>query len=329
MTSSDPAYIGADMLDTIVIGAGMAGIACAQALTEAGRQVLILDKGRGIGGRMATRRVTSAWGTMRFDHGAQYFTVGHPAFAAMLASLPGAVAAWDAAGQRDRQRYVGTPGMAGLPRALAEGLDVRQGVEATALRPRAEGWEVVTLDHRFAAARVVLTVPAPQVAALIGVNHPLSLMLAAVEMAPCLTLMAAFPAHSPAPFISLRSENGPLAWIAQDSTKPTRPEFATAWVAQANPDWSVAYLEEDQDSIVARMLPLLCDSIGTAPEYALYSAAHRWRYARVTVPLGRPFLQDAGSRLYLGGDWCLGPRVEAAWQSGTAIAHNILELETV
>jgi predicted NAD/FAD-dependent oxidoreductase len=52
--------------------------------------------------------------------------------------------------------------------------------------------------------------------------------------------------------------------------------------------------------------------------------AHRWRYARVTKALGLPFLRSADAAVYLGGDWCIGARVEAAWDSGTAIANDIL-----
>jgi predicted NAD/FAD-dependent oxidoreductase len=59
-------------------------------------------------------------------------------------------------------------------------------------------------------------------------------------------------------------------------------------------------------------------------QYVTATAVHRWRYARVTASLGQPFLRDAGGSLYLGGDWCIGPSVEAAWTSGTAIANDLL-----
>ena len=308
---------------TVIIGAGMAGLACAQALAVAGHAPLILDKGRGLGGRMATRRVTLAGGEASFDHGAQYVAARSPEFAQFLAALPDAAAVW--ADGAARPHHVGLPGMSGLPRAMARGQVVRQGVEVTALRPVAGGWQIAAGAQDIAATRVVLTVPAPQVAALLGgADHPLAAPLADVAMAPCLTLMAAFPSDAPRPFVSRTSEDHPLAWIGQDSTKPGRSGHVTTWVAQAGPDWSTAYLDDDRQAIAARMLPLLCDAIGADPACALYAAAHRWRYARVTAPLGRPFLRSDDGGLYLGGDWCLGPRVEAAWQSGRAIARAML-----
>lgn len=308
--------------DIVIIGAGMAGLACARRLAGAGRASLVLDKGRGIGGRMATRRMALAGGEVRFDHGAQYVTAKDAGFAALLDGLPGAVAVWNDGAALPH--HVGLPGMSGLPRAMAEGLDVRLGVEVTALRQAGQGWEVHAGGERLTARKIVVTVPAPQVAGLLGAAHPLCARLAHVEMAPCLTLMAAFAQDAPRPFVSSQSDTHPLSWIAQDSTKPGRSAAVATWVAQANPEWSAQHLEEDRDAIANRMLPLLCAVIGAKPDTVLQAAAHRWRFARVTARLGLPSLRSDDATLHLGGDWCLGPRVEAAWQSGDAIARDIL-----
>lgn len=317
---SAPVTVGA-----LIIGAGMAGLACARTLSAAGATPLILDKGRGVGGRMATRRVTLPDGTeVSFDHGAQYMSARLPGFAALLEALPVSVARWD--GGSNGPCHVARPGMSALPRAMAAGLDIRQRVTVTSVRPIHDGWEVIAGNARWQAAHVVITVPAPQVPALLGEDHPCAAALADVSMAPCLTLMAAFPTDAPRPFVARASDDHPLGWIAQDSTKPGRAgATATTWVAQARPDWSAAYLEHPPEAIAARMLPLLCAEIGVDPASALHASAHRWRYARVTEPLGTPFLRCANGRLWLGGDWCLGPRVSAAWQSGTTIARCMLE----
>ena len=195
-------------------------------------------------------------------------------------------------------------------------------MQVTALRPGGAGWRIETGTGSMEVAAVVLTVPAPQAVALLGRDHPLASPLTAVRMDPCLTLMAAFPGDAPRTVLSKGSDSHPLAWIAQDSSKPDRPGAATAWVAQAGPEWSAAHLEDDPSTLTARMLPLLAGRLGLDPALARHATAHRWRYARVAAPLGRPFVKDAG--LWLGGDWCLGARVEAAWQSGTAIAEDML-----
>ena len=359
--------------EVIVVGAGMAGLACARALADHGVAVRVLDKGRGIGGRMATRRVAlpgpDRQTELRFDHGAQYVTARDPGFAAVLdgAAAAGAAAVWDRTGPRPR--FTGLPGMSGLARHLAAGVEVVQGAAVTGLRRTRAGWALHLGATVMTAPRVVLAIPAPQAAALLGAADVapggqaggqagrLLEALAGVRMAPCLTLMAAFPAGG-APDADLRDAGSPdtgpratsplgarflvdadhpLAWIARDSSKPGRtgsgPDAGagtgtdaggvSGWVAQAGPAWSARHLDEAPDAIAARMLPLLAARLGLAPGAARHVAAHRWRYARVETPLGAPFLADAASGLWLAGDWCLGARVEAAWHSGRAVAAAV------
>lgn len=308
--------------DILIIGAGMAGLACARHLTTAGHSPLVIDKGRGTGGRMATRRVSIAGHNLSFDHGAQYFTSRNPAFAAQIAAAGDSVARWDdGAGET---RLVGCPGMASLPRTMAQAINVRPQVEVKNLHQHGSRWHLETTEGAFHARRLVMTIPAPQAARLLGPVHPASASLETVEMAPCLTLMAAFPAEEPKPFASLASQSHPLAWIAQDSTKPGRNASVTGWVAQASPGWSRQHLEETPDTLAPLLLASLAEVIGADPQTAIHAIAHRWRYARVIKALGQPFLRSDDSTLWLGGDWCLGPRVEAAWESGDAIGRDLL-----
>ncbi len=307
------------MIPIVIIGAGIAGLACATRLVRAGRTVVVFDKGRGIGGRVATRRA----GQFQFDHGAQFITAQGTEFAAVLEGLArdGAVVDWDDGS--GRSVAVGNPGMSALAKALAVGLYVRTGTPVTSIKRNGPGWLLQIGETVERAGRVVVTVPAPQVAALIGSEHALIAPLAAVRYAPCLTLMAV--GAGAAPFVTRRDPADALAWIAQDSSKPGRPaEGGTAWVAQAGPQFSEAHLERDMEQVADLMLPLLCDRLGLAPEQMSQAVAHRWRYAAVTAPLGQPFLRNDDATLHLGGDWCIGPRVEAAWTSGSAIADDIL-----
>lgn len=307
------------MIPIVIIGAGIAGLACAKRLADAGLAPVLLDKGRGVGGRVATRRM----GDMQFDHGAQYVTARNAGFAAFLGALgkAGKLADWnDGTG---RSHSVGTPGMSAIPKALGDGLDIRQGMQVARLVQDDEGWELRLDDSVLRSRRVVITVPAPQVAGLLGADHPLVAALSPVQLAPCLTLMAAIAA--PAPFVTWQDPDDPLAWIAHDNSKPGRPQSAAAlWVAQAGEAFSRSHIERDATDIAAAMLPLLCDRLGVTNDRVTQVVAHRWRYARVTQPLGQPFLRSADAALYLGGDWCIGARIEAAWESGTAIAEDIL-----
>ena len=60
----------------VIVGAGICGLVAGRALVETGAEVVVVDKGRSPGGRLATRRV----GDATLDHGAQFFTVRTPTF---------------------------------------------------------------------------------------------------------------------------------------------------------------------------------------------------------------------------------------------------------
>ena len=300
-----------------IIGSGMAGLACAARLAEAGLAPTVFDKGRGIGGRMATRR---AEGAFQFDHGAQVIPCDSDGFRALLdaAGAAGHVAEWDMG--ECRTRAVGTPGMTALAKYVARGLDLHQGTEITALTQTIEGWDLTANKPLGTFDRVICTAPAPQTAKL--ADHALTDPLGAVTYSPSLTLMVALHRALEAPATQADPTDA-LAWIAHDSAKPGRTT-QNCWVAQASTDWSIAHLELSKDEIAARMLDLFLTHHGLDATDVAYAAAHRWRYALVDTPLGQPFVTSADRTLHAGGDWCLGPRIEHAWQSGTAIADDIL-----
>jgi hypothetical protein len=104
-----------------VVGAGLAGLVAASRLTAAGCAVTVFEKSRGLGGRLATRR--SEHGS--FDHGAP--VVHCEAWQVAPLEARAACIRWGEAG------HVGLPGMSGLVRPLAEGLDIRTGTEVTGL----------------------------------------------------------------------------------------------------------------------------------------------------------------------------------------------------
>ena len=307
-----------------IIGAGLAGLACANKLADAGVATVVYDKGRGAGGRLSTRR---AEGGLQFDHGAQYLTARRESFHDVLSASAsdGSAALWNDG--EGLARYVGAPGMNALPKRLGERLDIRQSALVTALRPAEDLWVAAVNDDETAFERIVVTAPAPQAATLLNAAPELASEVAQAQLTPCITLMAAFAPNETRPFVARRDPQDALAWIACDASKPGRPE-TNCWVAQASPEWSMEHLEESPDRLAQRMLPLLCDRLGVGADQVIHASAHRWRYAAVLKPLGKPFARSADGKLYAGGDWCLEARAEAAWISGEAIAQDILASQT-
>src|SRR5512145_2085417 len=160
-----------------VIGAGVAGLTCAAELARADVSVTVLERARGLGGRLATRRR----GAAAYDHGAQFITARSRPFVryVTVARNAGAAAAWRPSITEDGERnwdapiedwYVGMPGMSGIVRPLARGLTLEIGTFVHELLRREDGWELETDTGRrlgpFAA--VIAAVPAPQALSLLA-----------------------------------------------------------------------------------------------------------------------------------------------------------------
>jgi renalase len=329
-----------------VIGAGMAGIACARTLMQAGHAVQVFEKSRGAGGRMSTRR--TEFGS--FDHGAQYFTVRDARFQQALDTSPSLFQPWrantiqvqDGAGRvvaaarpQQQERYVATPGMNALVRHWAEPTQLHLETLVTRLEPDRldpQLWQLQTTgpddSSRVHAGfdAVLLALPSAQALALLracGQLPHVQEQLGQVEVAPCWTLMLAFAqavggsAFGPHWQVA-RSDHHRVAWLAREGSKPAR-EAIERWTVQASPEWSLRHLEDDAERVKAKLLRAFTEVTGirTAPTLA---QAHCWRYAQTLKPLGRSHVWDASRRLGLCGDWCLGRRVEDAFVSGLELA---------
>ena len=270
---------------------------------------------------MSTRALETPAGAAAFDYGAQYMMVREPAFRARMAAwaAAGLVARWPAAGD---DAWVGTPGMSAPVADMAHRLDVRWSSHVTALVREEGGWRLLGeggAEGPFDA--VVVAVPAEQVAPLVAHLAPdMAAASEAVPSRPCWTLVACYAAALSVEADILKGE-GTVGWAARDSAKPDRGGPET-WVIQAGPDWSAAHLEETCGAVTADLLAAFAAIAGTALPEPVATYAHRWRYARS----GRgdaPCHWNGVLRLGVCGDWCIGPRVEAAWRSGTALAAAV------
>lgn len=335
-----------------VIGAGIAGIACARTLVQAGHKVTVFEKSRGAGGRMSTRE-TEFGG---FDHGAQYFTVRDARFEKALATASGMVRPWSANTVRildglgrvvasslppKEAHWVATPGMNALVRQWAQPLLANEGLlfETQVVRLEEDKlspgrWQVQT-EGTGSGSRVhsgfdtvVLAVPAAQAQALLLSSQQgkaLQTEIGRVSVAPCWTLMLAFPqaaqpalAHLGPQWNAARSTHHRIAWVARESSKPGRGPIER-WTVQASPDWSQRHLEDDAERVKAKLLKAFTEVTGirATPPHAV---AFRWRYAQTTEPLGKTHLLDAKAGIGVCGDWCLGHRVEDGFISGLEMA---------
>ena len=323
--------------DSLVIGAGLAGLACARRLADHGRDVCVLDKGRGLGGRLATRRFqgTHVDGTPftdgQADHGAR---VVHPRTAPFAAWLARAEAAGSAAFWPEAGGYVGLPGMSGLVAPLAHGLQITTGTEAISLQRMVDTdvWCVTLADGGLVHARhLVVAIPQPQARQLLDGYPQATTAIAGADMAPAYVAIAGFDQRLPTDLCHARWDHGVIGAVQREAAKPGRTpaagrRTADTWVIEATPDWAAAHINLEKPQGAAHLMAALGPVLGLtgALPQPVYLAGHRWRYARTARALGQPYVHQPDLGLGLCGDWCLGAEADCAFTSGQALADAML-----
>ncbi|MEL6317942.1 MAG: FAD-dependent oxidoreductase [Pseudomonadota bacterium] len=310
-----------------VIGAGLAGLTAARTLAAAGCAPLVLEKSRGVGGRMASRRPFGPEHPLAIDHGApcvsalDWAAADPPGYDAAAHALVG----WPAATSAHAAAAVGAPAMTAPARALAQGLDIRLERAAAAVTRAADGWRVALRAPDGAETvgpfeAVALAVPAPQARALAGAHAPAEATDA--EMTPCWSALAAFaPGDDPAPPADayLAHPVAPIALQVETTAKPGRRRDAgAAFTLYATPEWSAARLELEKPAAAQALFDAAREAAGwrAAP---VHLAGHRWRLARTSRAAGSPFWLAPGGDFGVCGDWRLGPDAAHAVASGRAL----------
>jgi len=314
--------------DVLVIGAGMAGLVAARELVAAGYSVRVVDKGRGTGGRLATRRS----GAATFDHGAQFLLAHEPRFAAALEAWrsAGILEPWGMAeAASGGVRWRGAPSMTAIAKHLARDLDVLLGRRVIALRRAAAGWKADCEDGTaVAAGAIVITAPVPQAlellaASAIDLPAAQSRALGTLDYEPCLVGMVVLdgPSRVPPPgYIAL--EVGPLAWIADNHQKGI--SAVPALTLHATPAFSRAHWDDAREACGRQLVEAASPWLGSP---VLECVVHAWRYARPLRRAERPFVVvDNDPPLLMAGDAFGGPDAEGAAMSGWAVARALQQL---
>lgn len=347
-------------LPIVVVGAGLSGLVAARLLVAAGYPVQILEKSRGTGGRLNTRRE----GALQLDRGVRYWSDRGALSRQLRRGLVrrGVLGPWTSPaycldGQGNRTvltgaRYVAPSGLSAIAKALATDLTVAFNRRAIALdtlslaqgawrircdRPRPDA-SPEPPDH-YEARALLLTAPAPQTADLLdslGTLEPeCAHYFANVAYGPCLTVTAGYGMAvdlDAAPWqgwgsITFEGDRA-LAWLSREDRKQAdAPEAAI--VLQSTAAGAEPYMDLDGAALAAAgpaLLKWASDRTALPLDQADWVRVHRWRYGTVQQAAGVPCLILGGDRwppLVCAGDWCLGDGIEAALQSGVAAAQYL------
>lgn len=320
------------MTQILLIGAGLSGLAAARELKRSGHQAIVVDKGRGVGGRMATRRE----GDATFDHGAQFFT-------ARSAEFQKEVQDWQSAGVAEKwfngfpspdnkkpddhyPRYCGTTGMTGIAKWLARDLEVRLDEEIQSLRRDENGWTAQSrAGAEYSGAQLLLTAPLPQSLTLFdssGQTLPDATrgVLQSVTFEPCFAVLAILKSASKIPAPGALYLNGePISWIADNFQKGVSAGEGAITIHSTGAFARVHY-DEDQNKVGEMLLD-------AAREYSDLEVAsfqvRRWRYAKPENPLDVGIAHVPELNVCFTGDALNGAKVEGAFLSGLMAAGVI------
>lgn len=317
-----------DAQTVTVVGAGMAGLTAARALSESGHPVHVFEKARSVGGRLATRRI----GDATLDHGAQFFTVRTEQFASLVrnAKAEGVVHEWCrgfSAGADGFPRYAVRGGMNHLAKHLARGLDVTLGTQVEQVAPHRGGWRVSHGGSSTDSDALVLTAPMPQNLALldaggVALDRDLRDRLDQIAYHPTLALLTSLDRQPAVPEPGgVQLGEGPFSFIADNKAKGASAEHAVTF--HVSHEISRDRWDDDPEVVTAELLDFALPWLGSAQTTEVQ--LKRWRYAQPVEPAVHEIEATTvdGAPLVFAGDAFAGAKVEGAFLSGHAAAMHL------
>ena len=318
----------------LIVGAGIAGLMAAKSLLDAGYQVKVLDKARGVGGRMATRR----FGSGVFDHGAQFVTARDVRFQSYIDTWrrQGIVEHWangfptnrEGRESRGHPRYRAHPGMTAIPKTLSSGVDVELNTPIQSVTVQDGCWQVVAANaNSFKGDSLILTPPVPQSLQLLGnggATVPLDIDsdLEGIHYHPCIALMLILDTRSAIPDPgAMQFNEANIRWMADNQQKGISQQQPAVTIHAApqfsRENWAITD-NEILERLFAEAIPWISAKV---KEYQV----HRWRYSQpVDLDRTENTVLSGPPPLIFAGDAFSGGRVEGAALSGLRAADWLI-----
>ncbi|MGA0333986.1 MAG: NAD(P)/FAD-dependent oxidoreductase [Kiritimatiellia bacterium] len=327
----------------LILGAGISGLTAARYLRDREMNVVLVDKGRGVGGRVATRwkgtpdRIEGRW-----DHGAQFVSLRSRALKQHLADWGclDLLESW-MPGHSDPSipRMRPKEGMNAFPKKLAEGLEIHRGQRILKIEQQENGWMAHSESGEiFQAAQMLSTIPMPQFLDLAR-QSSLSLLpgefscLSSVQYERCLTLLIELegPSGLSQPGY-LRVNSGILETISDQQLKGISND--PLLVAHATPAFSLEWYDRDRNAAASVLRAAVQEKISSRIRNV---QIHGWKFAKPVQRIPENFLQLDNGILLAGDGFAAGdseipadlhPRIESAMLSGISAAKALLSLPT-
>lgn len=335
-----------------IIGAGLSGLVAGKILARAGHDVVVFEKSRGYGGRMATRRIEYNE-VVRVDHGASYLSGHSETYLAFLKELEehGLVSPWtdhfscyadgrilpELPGRERTPHYIAPDGMNSIGKYLGRTLDICFGEQVGGIthiggsRTKKSPWMLHTTSiNVFEADAVIVATPAIQAYGLISTSqdeYDLRKMISTLDRisySSAVSLFAGYGKRTPAEWKAIQCDHPAVSWICNESSKRDY-SGDTNLVVHSTDRLAKQKAENSDDRVTAaRLLDALGEILGTWASRPEWYQLHFWRYHLPRKSLDMPYLEskDAFAPIALIGDYFQGRSMEAAYLSGLALGTD-------
>ncbi|MFN3360459.1 MAG: NAD(P)/FAD-dependent oxidoreductase [Pseudanabaenaceae cyanobacterium] len=330
------------MKQVVIVGAGIAGLACGRRLKQAGINAIILEKSAGVGGRVATRRAQGTW----LDHGLPYVQTGtDPRYNQWVQSLlqRGILQTWTdrrfllsvhglANQQEDRPLLAAPQGITAIAKDLAQDQTVHLQTKVAEIKIANDRWQLLTDKGEFSADILVMTPPAPKTYDLLAYAlsfHPEVLKsLEVVKYHSTMTLLCGYHSQRSLPRdweVLICRDHPIIQTLYFNSTKQDQPPYASI-VVHSTEDFALHHYSTGD---LGRVGEIMLEAIGQLLTSQIakpdWWQVHRWRYSRVKQPLELPSLASYRPLpLFFAADWLAGDGIESAFIAGIDAAEEIL-----
>ena len=318
-------------MNVVVVGAGISGCVCAWRLAKSGHKVTLVEKGRGVGGRMSTRRMEGA----RIDHGAQFFTVRDPRMKELLSLWQNekAVVPWydHIPGRPDLpsgQRYRGTEGMTSPAKVLIREFTVETNFFVNRVEGKDQKWLISERNgegRKLIADHLVVTIPSVQLLELFErssyrLDENTMKSICSIRHTRCLAILGIMDRSSVLNKPGTLTHPVPdIDWISDNQVKGVSKE--PACTIHASDEYSQKFWDSPDSQRVPHLISIAEQHLKV--KIKLWTS-HRWGFAKPVVTFGSSHWHSQERALTLAGDSFGGERIEKAAMSGWEAADSIL-----
>lgn len=323
--------------DVVIVGAGISGLAAGKYLSDRGLSVKILDKGKAVGGRLATKRMKVDDDKIQFDYGARFIEARDSEFKAFINNLidDDIAKIWHVGNYSKGSneidlsaKYSGKKSMREIAFYLSEGLNVSSETKVESIRWENDNWVIKSQDARHKSKALIVTMPNPQALELLGsseisIPRKIHEELETVRYEKTITALLILDGKS-----GLNGEGGinfkegPLAFITDNNLKGIS-SGSTAVTVEMSHSFSSQYWDSAEAELAGHIVTLAGSFIeSNVTDYHI----HRWRYSKPSNYYSKRFeLLEHPGPLYLAGDSFLGNNIESAYLSGIHAARNLYD----